>query len=176
MKFHHVCIICKDIDRYSRFWTEFMGFKAIPMTSYPTPKEQIDQYGGLSAELCDEMFGRKNHRTRVVMVIDPEGASIELNCPDPIELTPPEKLRYSDTGVHELGFAVDDIDHWFEKVKNAGFETTTSAPWSAHKGGINRMFLFVDPEGNLIQLAQADDGDQWVSLAPYVVEPGCRAS
>ncbi len=176
MKFHHVCIMCKDIVSYTRFWTDFMGFKALPITSYPTPSETLEQYGGISEELCDEMFGREGHRTRVTMVIHPDGACVELNCPDPIDVTPPEKLRYSDTGMNELGFAVEDIDAWFEKVRGEGFETTTSAPWSATTGGINRTFLFADPEGNLIQLTQPEDGDYWVSLAPYVVETGDGAA
>jgi hypothetical protein len=94
-----------------------------------------------------------------------DGTFIELQQPrNPnVQLTPPENLRYSHTGIHELGLVVENIDEMFEKVRAAGLRTQTDYIWStAHRpvtpGEVpppdGRSFIFSDYEGNLIQLWQ----------------------
>ncbi|GAA4554517.1 hypothetical protein [Pseudonocardia xishanensis] len=57
---------------------------------------------------------------------------IELQQPiNPLVVTTPEEnLRYCHTGVHELGFQVDDIDSWFERIKKAGYRHSRTPGWS----------------------------------------------
>lgn len=171
LAFHSICIVCKDIDSYTKFWTDFMGFKAMGMTEYPTPEEEItDQTGGMPAELCDDIFDDENHSLRVTFVLA-DGIAIELNSPSNVELTPADELGYKNTGMRELGFNVDDIDAWFKKVTDAGYYTTTDEPWTVTPGGLNRTFIFADPEGNYIQLTQADTFDKyWDFLAQFIQE------
>lgn len=52
----------------------------------------------------------------------------------------------------EVAFDVENIDEWFEKVRAAGYETTTDFIWNF--GPAARSFLFRDYDGSLIQLCE----------------------
>ena len=95
------------------------------------------------------------------LLTSPDGAMIELQCPKAprIEKTPPENLRYGHTGFHELGFQVDDVDGWFEKVRAAGYRTQTDYVWPWAVTG--KSFLFYDQDGNLIQFCQQKGMPSW---------------
>ena len=171
MLFHSICILCKDFDNYLKFWTDFMGFKNTGETRYPSSDEELAAGYGMSPELCDDIFDRENHSLRVAMLVG-RGVVIEINCPDDIELTPEDEQRYWNTGLRELAFQVDDLDYWFDKVKEAGYYITTSEPWSPWPGGVNREFIFADPEGNLIQLSEnnSEYPTFWEQMATMVTE------
>ena len=91
-------------------------------------------------------------RSRMAILVSAEGAIIELQqCENPaIARTPPEHQRYGHTGVHELGLLVNDIDGWFARIREAGYETQTEYVWPC--GDFGRSFLFYDADGNMIQL------------------------
>lgn len=41
----------------------------------------------------------------------------------PVQQAKPDTVRYGYTGITEFGLMVDDIDHWFEKIRAAGYRT-----------------------------------------------------
>jgi catechol 2,3-dioxygenase-like lactoylglutathione lyase family enzyme len=161
MRFHHVCLVVRDTERAIAFWCDTMGFTLtgdfyLPDGDSPGPGTIIDP------QLCDDIFGEPRSRMRCTLFTSPGGAMIELENPEAweAEQTPSEKLRYRNTGMHELAFEVQGIDSWFDKIRAQGFKTTTDYVWN---GGTGRTFLFADPEGNLIQLWETPDGaPKWV--------------
>ena len=77
---------------------------------------------------------------------------IELLQPEwpTVDATPKSKLLYRNSGIHELGLLIEDIDAFFEKVRAAGYRTQTDYVWSCANMG--RSFIFYDHEGNMIQM------------------------
>lgn len=167
LQFHSICLICKDLESYLEFWTDFMGCKAMGITEFPSSEEDLAKGTGMSPELCEDIFDHEGHALRVAFVMC-QGCAIELNSPVDVELTPADQLMYRNTGMRELGFNVDDIDYWYKKVQDAGYYITTPEPWST-MGGSNPTFIFADPEGNLIQLTQTDTFEKyWDFLASTI--------
>ena len=151
MRFHHMAVFVNDMAKALRLWRDVMGFRVIFDAEIPdgdNPGPGIY----MTPELLDDIFGVKGARSHMVLVISDDQAIIELQqCLNPaIQQTPKENLRYAHTGVHELGLCVDDIDHWFTKIKQAGYELQTDYIWLC--AGIGRSFLFYDDDGNMIQL------------------------
>jgi catechol 2,3-dioxygenase-like lactoylglutathione lyase family enzyme len=151
MRFHHMCIVTANMDGAIAFWRDFMGFelkidRQIPDGPAPGPAVLVDP------QLLDDIFKVNGARSRVAVVTSDEGAQIELQEPSwpNVSVTPPERQRYADTGVHELALTVKDIDGFFDKVRAHGFETQTDYVWSSSTRG--RSFIFYDPEGNMIQM------------------------
>ncbi|MGR8920524.1 MAG: VOC family protein [Gammaproteobacteria bacterium] len=151
MQFHHMAVFVSDIDAALRLWRDVLGFellldREIPDGDAPGP----DVY--LHPALLDDIFGVSGARSRMAILKSREGALIELQqCRNPaIRRTPAEQLRYGHTGFHELGLACDDIDAWYARVREAGYETQTDYVWQC--ADIGRSFLFYDDDGNMIQL------------------------
>lgn len=153
MRFHHMAIIVKDLQAAVQLWRDVMGFsvdieRVIPDGAGPGPDTIM------YPDLLDDIFKVKGARSNMVLLSSKDGALIELQqCENPaVSLTPPENLRYSHTGFHELGLVVDDIDAVFAKVRAAGYETQTEYVWPC--ASLGRSFLFYDKEGNMIQIWQ----------------------
>ena len=147
MPFHHICIMVSDLKRSLPFYQDLLGFKN---TLY-----DVTQPGEwFNASTLDDILGVKNTATRIVVVADDTGAALELQqATNPLTTKAPDKyLRYGATGITELGLAVSNIDHLFERVKAAGYETQTDYIWSPFPG--LRSFLFYDPDGALIQAVE----------------------
>tara|TARA_B100000315_G_scaffold240214_1_gene259794 strand:- start:161 stop:646 length:486 start_codon:yes stop_codon:yes gene_type:complete len=151
MRFHHMAIFVSDLQKAIHLWRDVLGFELgveadIPDGPEPGPKTIM------YPELLDDIFKVKGARSKMALLNSDEGTFIELQeCENPaIQKTPPENLRYGHTGFHELGLLVDDIDGWFKKVRDAGYETQTDYVWQAAEMG--RSFLFYDDDGNMIQL------------------------
>ena len=151
MRFHHMAIFVSDMDAALRLWRDVLGFRLIKddiVPDGPAPGPRVY----LWPALLDDIFKVRDARSRMAILVSDEGAIIELQqCEHPrIERTPPERLRYAHTGIHELGLLVDDIDGWFERVRAAGYETQTGYVWPV--GDFGRSFIFYDADGNMIQL------------------------
>lgn len=151
MRFHHMCIVVSDIEEAIHLWRDVMGFelgvkRTVPDGEAPGP----DVY--IYPELLDDIFKVKGARSKLAMLTSKGGAVIELQEPEvpAIKRTPKEHLRYAHTGIHELGLQVDDIDGFFVKVREAGYETQTEYVWQC--GNLGRSFLFYDKDGNMIQI------------------------
>lgn len=157
MRFHHMAIFVSDMDEAVKLWRDVMGFEIVVETTIPDGQVPGSQTI-MTPPLLDDIFGVKGARSRMVLLTSAEGALIELQQPETprIEKTPPEKLRYGHTGIHELCLLVTDIDAWFAKVRAAGYKTQTEYVWSA--ASIGRSFLFYDQDGNLIQLWEQASG------------------
>jgi catechol 2,3-dioxygenase-like lactoylglutathione lyase family enzyme len=147
MPFHHICVMVSDLDRSLPFYQDLLGFKNT-LYDVTQPGEWFD------ASTLDDILGTKNAATRIVLVSDDAGATLELQqAANPITAkTPDEYLRYGATGITELGLTVSDIDDLFQRVKAAGYETQTDYIWSPMPG--LRSFLFYDPDGSLIQAVE----------------------
>ena len=156
MRFHHMAIVTTDIAESIRFWRDVMGFELkvardLPDGTEPGPK--VLAHG----QLLDDIFKVRGAKSKVAALVSKEGAQIELQQPSvpQVRRTPPERQRYADTGIHELALAVKDIDVFFKKIRDAGYDTQTDYIWSTSTRG--RSFIFYDHEGNMIQIWQ--DGD-----------------
>lgn len=151
MRFHHMCIVTTDLEQSIAFWRDLMGFSLevqmdLPDAATAGPRTFCD------ARLMDDAFETKGSRSRMALLSSSEGALIELQEPQKpgVERTPDSGLRYRNSGIHELGLTVVDIDAFFAKVKAAGYRTQTDYVWSSATAG--RSFIFFDNEGNMIQL------------------------
>ena len=58
------------------------------------------------------------------------------------------------------GFQVDDVDYWFNRVREAGYKTQTDYVWNLSETA--RSFLFYDDDHHLIQLVQNPNGSGWL--------------
>lgn len=161
MRFHHMCLVTTDLDASIAFWRDLMGFSVevemnLPDGEQPGPTVFCD------AKLMDTAFEASGSTSRMALLSSSEGALIELQQPltPDVARTPDDKLRYRNTGIHELGLTVDDIDAFFEKVRAAGYRTQTDYVWSSATAG--RSFIFYDDQGNMIQLwEQAAPAKTW---------------
>ena len=153
MRFHHMALIVSNLQVAIRLWRDVLGFelqveKTIPDADTPRPDALM------SADILDDIWKTKGARSKMAWLRSSGGAMIELQeCENPkVQRTPPENLRYAHTGIHELGLQVDDADYWFERVRSAGYETTSEYVWTA--GDFGKSFLFYDSDGNIIQIWQ----------------------
>jgi catechol 2,3-dioxygenase-like lactoylglutathione lyase family enzyme len=153
MRFHHMCLVTRELDRQVEFWRGLMGFELMARMAIPDGED----YGPAVFAprfLMRDTLGHADARAEVALMVSKDGAMIELLAPEipPVEATPPERLLYRHTGIHELALAVDDIDAFFDKVKKAGCRVQTDYIWSC--GTLGRSFIFYGPEGNMIQMWQ----------------------
>jgi catechol 2,3-dioxygenase-like lactoylglutathione lyase family enzyme len=160
MRFHHVCLIVSDLDRSIAMFTKLFDFKVDVDVTAPddalaaTPDSSFPQ-------LMKDIWKIPAPRTRVALLSSPGGALIELQeSLDPkIKQLPEEYHSYHYTGMRELAFRVDDIDGWFDKVKQAGFEPQTPYVWSF--GDSARSFAFFDDDHHIIQLWESPAQQGW---------------
>ncbi|WSQ14299.1 VOC family protein [Streptomyces sp. NBC_01231] len=150
MSFNHICIIVSDLDRSLLFYQDLLGFKNV-LVETTEPGNLFD------SSTLDDILGVKDAATRIVVVADKDGATLELQQAANPRSTkaPDEYLRYGKTGITELGIDVPDIDDLFQRVKAAGIEVQTDYIWSPYPG--TRSFLFYDPDGALIQAMEVTE-------------------
>lgn len=160
MRFHHMGVFVSDIDEALKLWVGVLGFTlthraVIPDGRRDQPRTRMPQ------ETLDDIFGVVGARSEMALLTSPDGAMIELQRPmtPAIEKTPPERLRYGHTGIHELGFQVEDIEAWFARIRAAGYETQTDYIWPWAVTG--KSFLFYDGDGNLIQFCEQKGVPSW---------------
>ena len=151
MRFHHMCIVTADMEEAIRLWRDVMGFTLKADLTIPDGEE----YGPTVMAprvLLEDLYKVPGATARVAVLISKEGAMIELLQPQTprVQQTPPERLLYGHSGIHELGLVLDDIDGFFEKVRAAGYRTQTEYVWSCANMG--RSFIFYDKDGNMIQI------------------------
>jgi catechol 2,3-dioxygenase-like lactoylglutathione lyase family enzyme len=160
MRFHHMCLVVSDLEKATRLWRDVLGFEVqvdVEVPNGPAISEDGIQGGPetqATPRVVDDAFGVKDARCHVVLLANSEGAMIELmqTLNPNVQRTPKEMLRYGYTGFTELGLAVDDIQYWFDRVREAGYKTQTEYIWPSSSAG--HSFLFYDDDGNLIQFWQ----------------------
>ncbi|WP_280424723.1 VOC family protein [Nocardia carnea] len=153
MKYHHMCVVVKDMDKALTVYRDFLGLDVVIDSTVPDAPSAEDAKI-VSGELLDKLFREKGATSHLVLLSSPEGLLMELQQPSVpnVESTPPEKLTYGFTGIREIAIAVTDIDTWFRKAREAGLETNTEEVWEFR--GVMKSFLFYDHDGNLIQLVE----------------------
>lgn len=160
MRFHHMALMVTDLQKAIHLWRDVLGFELGVETIIPDGPEPSPSTF-MYPKLLDDIFKVKGAKSKMALLSSAEGAFIELQeCINPaIEKTPPQNLRYGHTGIHELGLLVDDIDMWFEKVREAGYETQTDYVWQC--ANLGRSFLFYDDDGNMIQMWEQSGDPSW---------------
>jgi catechol 2,3-dioxygenase-like lactoylglutathione lyase family enzyme len=151
MRFHHMCIVTTDIDEAIRLWRDVMGFEVKAMLTIPDGSDYGPTVMAPRA-LLEDLYKVKGATATVAVLVSKDGAMMELLQPHmpAVELTPAELLRYGHSGIREIGFVLQDIDSFFEKIRAAGYETQTDYVWPCANMG--RSFIFYDKEGNMIQI------------------------
>lgn len=147
MNFNHVMLVVSNMDEALKLWRDLLGFKIV--FDSPCPDGVF-----IDKKTQDTCYGVENVNTHLILLASDEGAVIELQEPFTPEckVTPREYLSYAYTGLNELAFTVSNIEEWFEKVRAAGYETTTDFIWKF--GEITKSFIFRDQDYNLIQLCE----------------------
>lgn len=156
MRFHHMCLIVSDLDRAVAMWTGLMEFRLDKRFVAPHANDPD------SARLMAAILAEDGMKTEIALLSSAGGALIELQQPrdGPIHRRKRHELSYRHTGIRELALAVDDIDRWWHRVRDAGYETQTDYVWTA--GTLGRSFLFFDDDSNLIQLWQNSSETAWI--------------
>lgn len=155
MKFHHMCLIVRDIDESLKLYRDILEFSPFVDTVIPDDK-YFDQ------KTLNDIFKVRGAKSRMVLAASAGGSLLEFQQPlvPAIQQTPDKYLRYGYTGFSELALQITDIDEWFDKIRAAGFETQTEYVWDA--GGIVRSFIFYDADGHMVQMCE--------NLVPDVVD------
>jgi catechol 2,3-dioxygenase-like lactoylglutathione lyase family enzyme len=151
MQFHHMCIVTTNLKEAIRLWRDVLDFELKVESEIPDA-HLPNSITNTSAELLEDLYKVRGARSKLGVLVSPEGAIIELLEPQvpAVQKTPPENLRYGHSGFHELGLVTDDVDGMFKRVRAAGYKTQTEYVWNSSTFG--RTFLFYDNDGNMIQL------------------------
>jgi catechol 2,3-dioxygenase-like lactoylglutathione lyase family enzyme len=151
MRFHHMCIVTKDIDEAIHLWRDVMGFELKVRMTIPDG-EEFGPTVMAPRKLLEDLYKMKGATATVAVLISKDRAMIELLEPHvpSVALTAPETLLYAHTGIHELGLVLEDIDGFFNRVRAEGYKTQTEYVWPCATMG--RTFIFYDKEGNMIQI------------------------
>ena len=161
MQFHHVCLIVSDLDRAIGMWTTLFDFEVQVNCVAPEAAVAETPDGGGMDTLMEDIIGQSDPLVKMALLTSPGGARLELLQPlrPAVQRLPDAYHGYDYTGMRELGFRVQDIDAWFEKVKAAGYRLQTSYVWPF--GETARSFQFYDDDNHLIQLWEDDGRDGW---------------
>lgn len=149
MRYHHMAVFVTDMQRSLGCYRDLLGFEV--RFDGVLPDGQATK-----SEVLDAIFGLEEARTHTVLLQSPDSDDtfLELQQPlnPPVERLGDAEQRYGFTGISELGLAVDDVDGWFARVREAGYETQTESVWTSP--GLMRSFIFYDPDGAMVQLCE----------------------
>ncbi len=145
MRFNHLAITVKDMEKSLVFYRDALGLK-------PTIDEII------SGPDLDKAVMEPGARIRMVMLAD-EGENLALELLEwqsrSAKERPPEHLGFSSTGLVEVCFSVPDFEKLEENLKKHGFEFRTR-PWMFEVMGIKtKVTHVVDPDGVQVELIEA---------------------
>lgn len=155
MEINHVCMIVRDVDESLKLYCNVLGFEKVLDIIIPEGKF-------VSQKLIDDSFKTRGARSRMVIVLSPEGSMLEFQQPltPHIQQTPDRYLRYGHTGISKIVFKVEDVDAWFEKISQTGLELQTEYVWQSAEA--MRSFIFYDVDGHMVQICQIiSDPRKW---------------
>ncbi|USZ67374.1 VOC family protein [Halorussus salilacus] len=133
---HHVGVTVTDLDRAVEFYREVLDLDVL---------DRFTVSGGAFSDAVgvDGATGNFAH-------LDADGARIEL-----VEYDPEGRPRSAETvnqpGAKHLGFAVDDLDAFYEGLPSD--VETTSEPRTTASG--TKILFLRDPEDNLVEVVEA---------------------
>jgi glyoxylase I family protein len=139
--FHHVGVICEDIEQSKRFFTDVLGGKLL-YDAGTTPPGYLDERVGIPGAI-----GKK-------AVVKIGGSVIEL-----VEYlhpkTKPKGLSAAGIGTLHLAIEVDDIDSEVEKLRKKGVKF--NSPPTLIKKGPDKGWVwcyFNSPDGHQLELVE----------------------
>ena len=127
----HAGVSVADLERSERFWREVLGF-----------------------EMVEDRFAFPEHDLRGVVLVNAQGARVELfERRDSVPTGPHHQIESTRRqGWFQFALAVPDIEATFAAVTSAGAEPTlppTTAP-----DGVTLVAFVRDPDGNLVEFLQ----------------------
>jgi catechol 2,3-dioxygenase-like lactoylglutathione lyase family enzyme len=127
----HAGVSVADLERSERFWREVLGF-----------------------EMVEDRFAFPEHDLRGVVLVNVQGARVELfERRDSVPTGPHHQIESTRRqGWFQFALAVPDIEATFAAVTSAGAEPTlppTTAP-----DGVTLVAFVRDPDGNLVEFLQ----------------------
>lgn len=152
--FHSIMISYRDLDEALKLWRDVLGF-----TQY---SDGITSGEYFDPAVWSDIFDVDTPQCRCATLQHDTGAMVELQQPinPPLNDLPEDAFKYGRPGVLEVTLRVRNIDAWFEKIRAAGYETTTDCVWNC--GPNDRSFLFYDCDGHMIQLWECEKSPRWV--------------
>jgi catechol 2,3-dioxygenase-like lactoylglutathione lyase family enzyme len=146
---HHQMTTVKDMDEAIHLYQDVLGLKLTARLF--VPNDVIEPEIGSQEVWADGI----DHIWEIATLDNGKGAPIELCHPIWPAVEMVNTSGYGFTGHTEQGFAVEDIDAWYDWIVENGY-TPQSKPWPTSPGV--KTFCFFDKEGNVIQLT--DDSEQ----------------
>ena len=144
----HINLVVADLERMVRFYTEVLELKVTKRVT-------------ISGQWIEQVVGLKDAIGEVVYLDLPQGPRVELiRYLKPPGAHPPGLGESSTKGLRHVAFRVDDINHVFARLKQAGvhfLSDVQQVPDSqvTYTGGVRkRLVYFQDPEGNLLELCE----------------------
>jgi catechol 2,3-dioxygenase-like lactoylglutathione lyase family enzyme len=135
-------IVCIDIERMLKFYTEVLGLKLVG-DAQTTPE-------------MSTKFGATPHGYRIVRLQTPYGERIKLAQPKvpPVQNPVPE-WAYERQGLAYLTFIVDDMKPILARLKANQVKLVSEKPVEVRKGVFAQFLL--DPEGNYLEFVEFAD-------------------
>jgi catechol 2,3-dioxygenase-like lactoylglutathione lyase family enzyme len=127
----HAGVSVADLERSERFWREVLGF-----------------------EMVEDRFAFPEHDLRGVVLVNAQGARVELfERRDSVPTGPHHQIESTRRqGWFQFALAVPDIDATFAAVTAAGAEPTL--PPTMAPDGVSLVAFVRDPDGNLVEFLQ----------------------
>lgn len=141
---HHQMTTVKDMDEAIHLYQDILGLTLTARLI--VPNDALSDDVGSEAVWGDGV----DHVWEIATLDNGKGAPIELCHPIyPEVVFVGNTTDYGFTGHTEQGFAVEDIDAWYQWIVDNGYRPQ-SEPWETAPGCMT--FVFYDKEGNIIQL------------------------
>jgi lactoylglutathione lyase len=136
-------IVCLDLDRMLKFYTEVVGLK------FATDAKA-------SAEMS-AVFGTGPHGFRIIRLQTPYGERIKLIQPKKVVLkqNPVPEWVFERQGITYITFVIADVQEIAVRLKQFGVGLMSKDPVEIRKG-ITAIFA-KDPEGNFLEFVEYAD-------------------
>lgn len=146
MRWSHVGITVRDMERSLAFYRDALGLKII-----------MDEI--LSSPGLDTAVEKTDATIRAVVLTDEAMNMIEL-----IEWQshrakhrPPEHLKYISTGLVEICLSVSDLEAWVKDLEKKGFKCRTPIWYLEALGRSIPVTHVEDPDGVQVELVQIEE-------------------
>lgn len=157
--FHHQMTTVKDMDEAIHLYRDVLGLELC--SRLIVPNDVLPEDVGSDKVFSDGI----DHIWEIATLDNGRGAPIELCHPIyPAVVVMGKSTDYGFTGHTEQGFAVEDIQSWYQWIVENGYRPQ-SEPWEAAPGCMT--FAFYDKEGNVIQLYEDPEQPavpRWTSI------------